>query len=387
MNRLLVQERKGRSWALGLALLTMIAACGGSSGTATTNAPITLTIGVPIDLTGAAGFAGIEAQNAMNVLVADTNKAGKVQVTLQIQDTKSTPSTAVSVVDSMLPNVDAIVGITVTQNGQAVMPKLVQSGKTIILQQVSDLTGRDNQIFSMTPPRKVMVQGLVNYLKAQGIKSVGLIWDNQPTLAGDKDNFLNAANTAGIKITDSEGASTTQSDFSAQITKILSTNPDAIGTFAFPAQSGSIVSQLRGLKYSGTLFGQQGDSSSAFYKVAGTAADKYRLFAYWDNSAATGKGATFLAEYKAAYPSSPLPSFAGMLAWDSLNIYIAAVEAVGSADPKKVATYLSKTSFNAGVENPMRFGSDGFATVHGYLLQYNADGTKQMLQNLGKSTG
>lgn len=349
----------------------------GGSGSGGTD----LTIGMPDDFTGANAFAGVEQQQAAQLAVADANKKySDVHVTLKPADTRSSPTAGVSAVQRLLSDssVNAIVGIAFTQTAQATIPILAQDGRPAIMLQVTDLTGGGSNVFSMSPPpageqKSLVTGGLTN----AHVKTVGIIYQDQPTLNADRAALKAALGPAGMSMVGEQGTSLQTTDFSPQITSVLGKHPDAIGVFAIPPATGTIVSQLRQRGYNGVLFGHEGDASTAFTKVAGKSAENFLLATRWNSATATGQGQTFVQEFKAKYPDAGAPDQFGVAAYDAVLMLAQAAHNAKSNDKSALINQLRTGQFATAESDALRFGSDMFVKVNGVLVKYNAAGESE----------
>jgi branched-chain amino acid transport system substrate-binding protein len=381
---------RGGTWSRTGAVLTLVAvvgvatACsssGGSDSSGGATGAVNLTIGMPDDFTGANAFAGVEQQQAAQLAVTDANKKYPgVHVSLKTADTQSSPTAGVSAVQRLLSDssVNAIVGIAFTQTAQATIPLLAQDGRPAIMLQVTDLTGGGNSVFSMSPPPAGEQKALVaDGLTPANVKSVGIIYQDQPTLNADRTALKTALTGAGMSVDDEQGTSLTTTDFSPQITSVLGKHPDAIGIFAIPPATGTIVSQLRAQGYTGVLFGHEGDASTAFTKVAGKSADKFVLATRWNSATATGQGKTFVDEFKAKYPSAGAPDQFGVAAYDAVLMLAQAASKAKSTDKAALVSGLKTDQFATAESPTLQFGSDNFIKVNGVVVKYNAAGESE----------
>lgn len=381
---------RGGTWSRTGAVLTLVAvvgvatACsssGGSGSSGGASGAVNLTIGMPDDFTGANAFAGVEQQQAAQLAVTDANKKYPgVHVSLKTADTQSSPTAGVSAVQRLLSDssVNAIVGIAFTQTAQATIPLLAQDGRPAIMLQVTDLTGGGNSVFSMSPPPAGEQKALVaDGLTPANVKSVGIIYQDQPTLNADRTALKTALSGAGMSVDDEQGTSLTTTDFSPQITSVLGKHPDAIGIFAIPPATGTIVSQLRAQGYTGVLFGHEGDASTAFTKVAGKSADKFVLATRWNSATATGLGKTFVDEFKAKYPSAGAPDQFGVAAYDAVLMLAQAASKAKITDKAALVSGLKTDQFTTAESPTLQFGSDNFIKVNGVVVKYNAAGESE----------
>lgn len=364
-----------------------IAACSSSGGSSSgggsdssSSGVINLNVGFPDDLSGANVAAGKEQELVAQLAVKDINASDpKVHMTLDVVDTQSTSQGAVSAIQQFTSGSsnNAIVGMSFTSSALATSPLITRSGLPTIYLQVTDLTGAGDNIVSLARPGQNQLQLLVDdVLTKQHITSVGVIWQQIPTFTANLNYLKSYMTSKGISLVASEGGSETQTDFGSEVSAVMAKNPGAIIVQALTPQTATIASNLRSAGYKGLIVGYQNIQESAFREAAGSATAGTYYTTYWDAAAANPEAQKMLSAWKAAYPSQPAPDVFGMQAWDGLHILASAAEKVGSADPKKVSAAIRTGSFTAGAQPTIKFDSDGFAELHGYVIQYTANGTK-----------
>jgi branched-chain amino acid transport system substrate-binding protein len=116
-----------------------------------------------------------------------------------------------------------------------------------------------------------MVEGIVDHMKANGVKSVAFIgfadgWGDQ-----NYDAIMKLAPAAGIKVLGNERYARTDTSVTAQILKMLAMNPDAvfIGASSVPATLPSQALVDRGFK--GKVYHTHGVIGPDFLRVGGKA--------------------------------------------------------------------------------------------------------------------
>jgi branched-chain amino acid transport system substrate-binding protein len=106
-----------------------------------------------------------------------------------------------------------------------------------------------------------------------------------------------------IQVTDTETFASADKDFSAQLTKVKGTNPDAIFISALADAGANIVAQARklGIPDSVRIIGGNGMNSPQIAKIAGPAAEGIIVGAAWIDSSTNPMSQDFVKNYKAKY--------------------------------------------------------------------------------------
>jgi branched-chain amino acid transport system substrate-binding protein len=166
--------------------------------------------------------------------------------------------------------VDDILGSATTPTSLAVAEVAAET-KTpqIALAPIAPPPDKYSWVFWVAQPVPLMIAGVVDHMKANGVKSVGYIGYNDPwgeiVLKG-----LNAAtDPAGIKIVASERFNRPDTSVSAQILKIMATSPDAVmvGGSGTPGALPQITLADRGFK--GRVYQTHGVIGQDFIRIGG----------------------------------------------------------------------------------------------------------------------
>jgi branched-chain amino acid transport system substrate-binding protein len=366
--------------------LAVVCACG-STSSQQQGGKLAIKIGTPNELTGAiASVNGVEHGHATEVAAADINGSNRrVSISLEPMDTRSTVPDSVAAAQSYVadPSISAIVGLGYTPEAQAIAPILNQNGLPVIFLQVTQLPSPNKNLFTMAPSLVPILQVEVDQvLVANKVTKIGLIAQDTPgTKQLGADVIQADAEKRGITISDYELAGADETSFDLQITKVLASNPQAIGFYTLPAQGGLIVSKLRARGFKGILFGNNGSQTPGFEKVAGVAAEGVYAYALWDPSVANAEAKRVMALYRAKYPNDPAnePDYFAMQAWDAMHILAEAYAQAGSTDPAKVIKALSTGTFSGALGSNLRF-VNGFMQLTGLTVQLHADGTTTVVK-------
>lgn len=122
-------------------------------------------------------------------------------------------------------------------------------------------------------PMPLLVQGIVDHMKAHGLKSVAFIGFSDAL--GDLlyDSLSQSAKAADIKVIANERYARSDSSVTAQVLRALAARPDAImlGGTGTPGALPAIALSERG--YKGPLYGNNGMISADFLRLAGKTAN------------------------------------------------------------------------------------------------------------------
>ena len=122
-------------------------------------------------------------------------------------------------------------------------------------------------------PTPLLVQGIVDHMKARGLKTVAFIGFSDAFGDLMYDSLTQSATAAAIKVIANERYARSDSSVTAQVLRALAAHPDAImlGGTGTPGALPVIALSERG--YKGPLYGNHGLISADFLRLAGKAAN------------------------------------------------------------------------------------------------------------------
>ena len=128
-------------------------------------------------------------------------------------------------------------------------------------------------VIQIPHPQTLLAKGVVDDMKARGVKSVGFIGFSDALGDLMRSSLLENANAAGIKVVNDERYARTDTTVAPQVLKTISLRPDAvmIGGTATPGALPALALSERGFK--GTVYGNNGLISPDFLRVAGKTAE------------------------------------------------------------------------------------------------------------------
>jgi branched-chain amino acid transport system substrate-binding protein len=345
--------------AAGLALT----ACGSTaSSTATagsSNSGSTCTSGLKLAFLGATtgdyGALGLNMVGGIKLALSDYNKKhADCTVAMKSFDSQGDPDKATPLATAIVGD-DSIVGLI----GPGFSGESLSTGKTfdaaglpVISPSATNVTITQQ---GWTTWHRVIgndsAQGAADakYMTTTGgAKSVFVIDDGSDYGKG-LATYVKQALGSAVDGTDT--VQTGQTDFSATVTKVTSTKPDAVFYGGYYAEAGLLVKQLRQAGYTGLFMSGDGSEDPAFVKAAGAQAANGAIL-----SAPAGPApANFNSQYKAVNGTD-----AGLYstqAYDAANIFLAGIDA-GKTSHADMNTFIGSYTGN-GVSGPIAFDSKG----------------------------
>ena len=323
---------------------TSAVASSAAASAATSGSPVAggatkeVKLGVVLSLTGDNQIYGNPQRNAIQLAIDEINAAGAipgVKLTAIIEDDGGTKDKGITAFDKLIKtdNVTAIIGPTLSNTALATFPIAQQAGVPSlgVSTTANGIVELGDYIFRDSLGEAQVIPTTVKTAKDKlGLKKVAIIYgiDNAFTKSG-YDVFKKACDDNGLQITSTQSYGKDDTDYSAQLTAIKGTNPDAIIISAL-AEGANIAKQARelGIDAKITFIGGNGLNSPAYIKNSGPAGEGTIVGAAWNSSNDNAANQKFIAAYKAKYNADP-DQFAAQA---YTGVYIMA-EAIKKAGP------------------------------------------------------
>ena len=321
-------------------------------------------VGCIFSVTGQAGAPLGEPEKATAVMVEQQiNETGGINgrpLKLVIEDDASEESKAVLAAKKLIDQdkVLAIVGPTLSGPSMAIIETCTTAEVPLFScaasAKITSPIAERKWIFSSAQTDVLAVARLVDSLKVEKIKTVGIICDSNKFGQSGAEQLKQQLPPAGIKIVDEEKFASKDTSMVAQLTKIKAKTPDAVicwGTNPGPAVVAKNAASL-GLK--SKLFMSHGIANRKFIELAGPAAEGVVFPAGYLTVAGdlpdSNPQKAVLTKYATDYEASagkPGNTFGGH-AYDALQLVIAALKA-GATDRAGIRDGLEKISGHAGI--------------------------------------
>lgn len=376
----------------GLALLAAsslfgLAACGSGGDTVASSddggLPSEIKIVAIRDKTGPVAYTGNAANKGSQLAVEQINNErflGDTKLVLEERDTAGKAQTAASMVTAAIQDKSyaAILG-PVASDQAAAASALVGRGKMPIIYTQSGADGvvTNEYTFRVTPPMASYYPKIGEYIKDQGIKTLGVVYNTtNPTLKEVAEKVLPQMSAGeGFKITEMAAAQSTTQDFSAPISKVVATKPDGVALLLLGAQNTTAIRQLRQTGYSGPVITSPsaggGNLASAGKEAAGMT---WPTDFHPDQPNESSQ--KFVELYKAKYGEEPLNYAAE--AYDATWMLARAIKQAGSASREAIQKGLDAVAAEGfeGALGRLTFENRDLR-LPGVLVQW--DGTKEVL--------
>lgn len=336
--------------------LTLFTACGGGGGG-------TIKIGLQGPMTGDYAYEGKGFENAVKMLVEQTNAAGGIngkKVELIVEDDAGDPTQSALVAQRL---VDAkVVAVIGAYNSTATEPASAIYNEAGILHITPSSTAV--RLTTKGYPRFFRVcflddrQGLfaAKFMQqVMGAKNVGILHDNSTYAQGLAEETKKYAEEMGLTIGFYDAINPDDQDFTPILTKIGAANLDAVFFTGYHSQAGLLLKQSKELGLNIKWVGGNAANNPVMVEIAGLDAARgmYVITEPLPKDLNYAEAKQFVADYKAKYGEEPASVWT-IMAGEAFNVIRYAIEQTKSTDPKVLAEYLHNTMKNVnGLTGPI----------------------------------
>jgi branched-chain amino acid transport system substrate-binding protein len=173
----------------------------------------------------------------------------------------------------------------------------------------------------------------LNTVKA---KSVYVLHDKTEYGQGIAEEYVKEAKKIGLEVKGNEGINKDDKDFSAVITKLMQTKPDALFYGGLYGTASLLFKQADEKGFKGAFVGADGLDSGEIVEKSGGAVDRIYYTSVADNIYNTPEGKTFYDKYLAKFNTKP-DTYA-VYGYDSAMVFIDALIKWAQANPGKTPT-------------------------------------------------
>lgn len=245
------------------------------------------------------------------------------------------------------------------------VPQIVVSGTA------QRITTQGNEwVFRSAVPDRKLVGDLVDFIneKMPTLKRFGFLYVNDDFGKGAFDAFVDAGKKYGMSVTDEERYSRGDLDFTGQLTRIRSTNPDGLVEWSRYTEGALIHRQIKQMGWALPRFGSDGIGAPAFLDLAKDAANGVIYPTHFSPATSTKLPAAqaFIALVRKTYNKPP--DFVHAEAFDAINIAIAAIERANSSERTAIRNALRQTDYQS-VRGPFKFDQKGDPTLVTHMVR------------------
>ena len=334
-----------------------------------------IAIGVVHPTTGRLGLDNPPLGQGFEHAVTEINNSqlNDVKIKLIVEDGQSTVEGAVAAFNKLIhqDGVSAILGPATSTQGQAVFPIAQQNGIVTIspTSAARGLSAIGDFIFRTSLTTDVLIPSGVRITQEKlGYQKVAAIYDEMDLFSTDSNTVLKEALTAnGVEVLTTETFQTGETDFSAQLTRIKESNPDAIFISATPIETPEILIQGRQVGIPADVpFLITLTLASSQIQPAGDAAEGAIAFTGWISTADTPGNQAFIQNYRAAYGIEP--DIWAAQSYATVYILANAIADAQSADPTAIRDALANTTDLDTILGKFSFNSVGDAVYDPIVL-------------------
>ncbi len=303
-------------------------------------------IGVTMPLTGPyADPYGLPMQRGFELAREELNQFDGPQITFITEDDQGTIEGAVEVFNNLIHQhgVSIITGLVFSTQGTQVFP-IAQGNEVVCFSSVSSASGLSaigDFIFRAGLTTDVLSPNGVRITQEKlGYQRAAMIYDDIDLYSTSSNTELSKALAAsGIEIVSTETFQTGDTDFSAQLARIMEANPDTIFISALAPEITEILIQGRVIGIPTSVPFIVPELSRDEVEAAGNAAEGAIAFAGWSSTADTPGNQAFVENYRAKYDIEPEPWAAQSYA--ALYILAEAIAEAQSTDSTAVRDALA----------------------------------------------
>ena len=359
-------------FVFGLAIVALIAGLSVAAPAEAEDVKREVPIGVVIAQTGPfASPYGLSMLNGFELArkqMNDSGILGNTKITFIVEDDQSV--SAVEAVSKLIhqDGVPAIVGFAISTQLEEVIP-IAQENSVIIVSSVSSapgLSARGDFIF-----RSGLNSGVLNpaAVKAThqkyGYKRAATIYHHRDTYSTRSDEAFRAALAEnGVEIVATEIYAGDETDFSAQLTRIMKSNPDVLFISALGSHIPPILIQARALMPAVHVIVPE--LTSIEVEAAGAAAEGAVTSIGWLSTADAPLSRAFVESYIRTYAAEP-PAWAAQ-SHAAFHILAMAIANAHSVNPNAIRDALAKTTDLDTVVGKFSFDPNGEAVYAPIVL-------------------
>lgn len=337
-------------------------------------------IGLVVSLTGKdAEPYGLPMKRGFELAQEEINALGiGPGLTFVPADDQSSEAGAIAAVQQLVDQgVPAIVGIAISDYLEDAFP-IAQDSEVVAFSSVSTAAGlssigdfvfRTGLAVDIANPNGVKITH-----EKLGYEKVALIYDAADTYSkSSNDELKKALEASGVEILTEETIQTGDTDFTAQLTNIMSMEPDALFISALSVEMTQVVIQAGDLGIQLIV----PDLTAKEIQDAGDAAEGAIAFSGWSSLSNIPGNQEFIQRYQAKYGIEPEPWAAQSYA--TLRILAAAIAKAGSADSAAIRDALAQTMNFPTILGNFSFDPNGEAVYDPIVLMVK-DGELQLFE-------
>lgn len=345
------------------------------SGETTNNS---IKVGQFYALSGEQATFGISSKKGSELAFKEINAAGGVRGGSKLDyvtfDTRGLPQETANAVTRLITNENAVailgeVASSLSDAGGRIaqeygVPMITPASTNPGVTQIGDMVHR---ICFIDPFQGIVVSKFLT--EDKDVKRVAVLFDQgQAYSVGLKDAFIEAFEKMGGEITIIQSYSTGDQEFSAQLTSIRDSKPQAIFIPGYYTEVATIAIQAKRIGIDAILIGGDGWTSEKLTEIGGDAIEGAYYSNHYSPEDTRPKVQEFIKNFKAAN-NGETPDAMAALAYDSVYILADSLNRAKSLDAKDLAAAIASTADFDGVTGNITINKDRNAEKDAVILQ------------------
>lgn len=327
------------------------------------------TIGGILPLTGDAASLGRAAQNGMRLAYESLPSDIKKDFQLIFEDDQQKPSIAVSAFHKLSSLNDVKAVVCWSSSTCKAMASQAESKRIALMAIGSDpsLSKNKKYVFNfwVTPESETLK--IIPEIQKRGYKKIAIVSTIQEGVFACRTSFKEAARSKDISIVfDAEYTSDTR-DFRSSISKLASSQPDAVLLLLMPGHAGIFARQLREGGVTSPIFGYETIEDQAEVKASNNA-----LLGTWFVTATSGSSG-FSEEYRQKFPHDSMVTANN--GYDAVRLLVSGL----SQKPQEISEFLSTVKNFSGASGVFSATGDNRFSLPAVLKVIKDDGSFQEL--------
>jgi branched-chain amino acid transport system substrate-binding protein len=329
-------------------------------------------LGASLSLTGTYAKLGKNQHEGYQLCIKELNAKGGLlgrKVELVVYDDQSLPPTGVRLYEKLITEdkVDAVMGPYSSPITEAVA-NVTEKYKKVMVSPLAATTSifkkepRRRYIFMVISPAEGYLEGLIDIASRRGLKTVAVVNEDTLFSKAAAAGAVDLAKKKGMQVVFQEAYPKGNTDFSALLTKIKSTNADVIAAATYFDDAVALTRQMKELNVNPKMYGVTvGGDLPEFYDTLKGNAEYIYGATQWEPVLNYPGNKELFESYKAEFKHEP--SYHSAAGYAGCAIYAEGVKRAGSLEADKVREQLLK------LETKTAFGDykvdqDGFQLAH-----------------------
>ena len=380
MNKKLMLKRAA-AIATILVLVVSMAACGGGSKSEAGDSD-TIYLGVNYELTGDNPIVGESAGKGIDMALEEINAAGGITIgdkayKLDVKKLDNEfKAESAAIVAQKFADDDSIVAM-IGPNDSAMCLGCQSVVETEGLPTITpwatqvDITSGD-YFFRACFTDDFQGQVLAKYAyDFQNCKTAAVLYDmSNDYCVGIATQFRTSYEEMGGKVLEYQSYNSGETDYSAQLTKIMAKNPEIILLPNFYSQVVSQAEQAASLGYKGKFMGSDTWGDSLILELDTNHILEGSVWCgHYAEDIASDKAKTFIAAFREKYGADTTPNDIAALNYDTVYLLYNAITAAQSTERDAVRDALKNADMYEGVTGNIKFNDSGDPSKPAVMIQ------------------